>query len=77
MPASITVRIENTKPVELVDFTRSLLALADQFKRDVENDARQDVEVRLYVTELRTGSLVAELAALNPDDLRPIGGAAA
>lgn len=61
--ASITVTIENQQPVELIDFTRSLLALGDQFKRDIENKG-DGFEGKLYVKELRKGSLVAELMVI-------------
>lgn len=65
-PAStITVKIENKSPVELIDFTRSLLALGDEFRRQVEGRA-ENFEGKLYVKELRQGSLVAELMVLAP-----------
>lgn len=62
---TITVTIENQRPVELIDFTRSLLALGDQFKREVEGNA-SGFESKLYVKELRKGSLVAELIVMVP-----------
>jgi len=74
-PSSIVVRIENTQPVELIDFTRSLLSLGDQFKREIEAKS-DEMEVKLYVKELRPGSLVAELAALDPNFLGYAAGAA-
>ncbi len=60
---SITVKIDNKKPVELVDFTKSLLALGDEFHRRVAGRA-EGFEGRLYVKELRKGSLVAELTVI-------------
>jgi hypothetical protein len=63
--ATITVRIANERPVELLDFTNSLMALGAQFQRDVA--ARADgFEGKLYVKELRQGSLVADLVVLAP-----------
>lgn len=63
--ATITVRIANEHPVELLDFTNSLMALGAQFQRDVA--ARPDgFEGKLYVKELRQGSLVADLLVLAP-----------
>lgn len=62
---TITVTIQNQRPVELVDFTRALLALGAEFHRQV--DARSEgVDGKLYVKELRKGSLVAELMVVVP-----------
>ncbi len=62
---TITVTIENQHPVELIDFTRSLLALGDEFRREVEAKA-EGFDGKLYVKELRNGSLVAELMVIAP-----------
>lgn len=64
MSGSLIVTIDNKQPVELLDFTRALLAVGDQFKRDMEADASVELEVKLYVKELRKGSLIAELVPL-------------
>lgn len=62
---TITVTINNKQPVELLDFTRSLLALGEEFRRSVhEKDPK--ISAKLYVKELRKGSLVAELMVIAP-----------
>lgn len=61
----LTVEIKNSRPVELVDLTVSLAALGESF-RDYAN-ARGDPipdNIRLYVHQLRTGSIIAEMKAL-------------
>lgn len=61
---TIVVKIDNRQPVELVDFTRSLFSLADQFKRDAAFSEGSELDVKLYVKELRPGSIIAELVPL-------------
>lgn len=62
-PASLIYEFKNTKPIELIDFTASLYAVGDQFRSFVARRAPEHVDddVRLYVKEVRTGSIVAEL----------------
>lgn len=61
----LTVEIKNSRPIELVDLTISLSALAQSFK-DYANGAGDPVpdNIRLYIQELRTGSIIAQLSAL-------------
>lgn len=61
----LTVEIKNSRPVELVDLTVSLAAFAESF-RDYANSQGDPIpdNIRLYVQELRTGSIIAELKAL-------------
>lgn len=61
---SLIVRIDNSRPVELSSFTASLAAVGDQFKRFVAHEGGIDPETRLYVHEIRSGSIVAELIEL-------------
>jgi hypothetical protein len=63
---SSAIKIENTRPVELTDLTTSLSSLAAQFRRFAEMngyDIERD-ELRLFVKEIRSGSIEAELMAL-------------
>ncbi len=64
----LSVEIKNIQPIELSDLTQSLNSLADEYRRFIE---RSDVvvdpdQVKLYVKEIKTGSVLAELAALAP-----------
>jgi len=62
----LTVEIKNRRPIELIDLTESFLSLGEEYKRFVA--AHPDVagaqNVRLYIKEIRAGSVVADLVAL-------------
>ena len=62
---TLTIHIENVRPVELLDLTTSLTALAEQFRGFVRRREPIFVEddYRLFVKEVRTGSIVAELVS--------------
>lgn len=64
----ITLKIDNKKPIELLDLTASLAALGSEYLRHIEQEHPEDQasEVRLYVNEIRTGSVLATLAAASP-----------
>lgn len=66
--AKLTIEIKNKQPIELVDLTKSFLSLADEFKRFIENNDPEasEAEVKLYVGEIRSGSVVADLVAISP-----------
>lgn len=60
---NLTIEIKNEVPVELTDLTKSFLSLADEYKRFVakyEHPLVSD-DIRLYVKEIRSGSIVAVL----------------
>lgn len=60
---SLIVEYKNGHPIELLDLTASLSALADQFKRFAAQEGGIAAEARLYVHEIRPGSTIAELVA--------------
>lgn len=64
----LTIELQNDQPVELVDFTNSLLSVADEYKRLMaRSEAVVDTrETRLYVKEIRPGSIVTDLVAYAP-----------
>jgi len=66
--ATLTIVIKNSKPVELADLTRSLLSFADEFTRYIEANEPEAVagEVKLYIKEMKSGSIVADLVAISP-----------
>ena len=61
----LRVEIRNSRPVDVADLATSLASLGAAF-RDFANDAGDPLpdNIRLYVHELRTGSIIAELSAL-------------
>lgn len=58
----------NKKPIELLDLTSSLAAFGAEYLRHLEFDDPESEasEVRLYINEIRTGSLLATLMAASP-----------
>lgn len=70
MPADtkLTIEINNRQPVELLDLTNSFTSFADEYRRFVQ--ARDVItyadDVRLYVKEVRSGSIIVDLVALSP-----------
>ncbi|WVT72609.1 hypothetical protein QM996_13960 [Sinorhizobium chiapasense] len=59
----LRIEFKNTKPIELVDLTTSFTALAESF-RDFANSKTEDPHpnnLRLYVKEIRSGSVIADL----------------
>lgn len=64
--AVLTVEVKNSQPVDLIDLTNSLAAFAEAF-RDYASDNTGDPlpdNLRLYVKEIRSGSIIADLIAL-------------
>lgn len=59
----LVVTIHNSKPVELVDLTKSLSALGSQFDSYIKEHATtaEMKKTKLYVKEVRKGSIVIEL----------------
>ena len=66
--AELTIEVKNTRPVELLDLIASLTALANEYLRHFQrsNEENSACEGRLYVKEIRKGSIVAELIAASP-----------
>jgi len=58
----LIIHIENKKPIELMDLTKALVALANQFNDYVKNTANiPNREAKLYVKEIKTGSVILDL----------------
>lgn len=64
----LTIEIKNKHPVELVDLAQSMMALSDEYRRFLaKHDACIDADdVKLYIKEIRSGSIITELVALAP-----------
>jgi len=68
MPDSVTIltiEYKNQQPVELTDLTSSLTAISNQYKRFVKSHAlinpEEGVDVKLYIKEMKSGSIIADL----------------
>ncbi len=70
--AMLTVEIKNRRPIELGDFSLSFAALGEEFKRQIESLEPEvaAADVRLYIKEVRSGSVVADLVAIAPHTLQ-------
>lgn len=66
--ARLIVEINNKRPVELVDLARSMTAFGNEYRRFLVTHAPEAdaTDVRLYVKEIRAGSIITELVALAP-----------
>src|SRR6266446_3921643 len=64
----LSIEIKNTQPIELVDLTESLIGFADEYKRHIaiSDPSALPEEIKLYVKEMRTGSIIADLIAIAP-----------
>lgn len=62
----LIIEINNKQPLELLDLTKSLVALASQFNSYVSKngDSKENREAKLYVKEIRSGSVILELIEL-------------
>ncbi len=59
----LVIKIDNKKPVELIDLTKSLVSIANQFSQYVtkEGVSKEEREAKLYLKEIKTGSIIVEL----------------
>lgn len=64
----LRVTICNSKPIELVDLTSSLLSMADEYRRFLisESGPCAAEEIKLYIKDIKSGSIITELFAAAP-----------
>lgn len=64
----LIIEIKNERPIELIDLTESLLSVGDEYKRFIAANPEfaDSPGLKLYVKEIRAGSIVTELMALAP-----------
>lgn len=62
----LLIEIKNTQPIELIDLTRSLIALCNQFNVHTSaiSNSSEIREGKLYVKEIKTGSIILSLVEL-------------
>lgn len=67
-PVRLQLHLEVRRPVELIDLTLAFSSFARQYRKYLLRSMKQnrkdvsDDDVKLYVTEIRSGSVVAEMA---------------
>jgi hypothetical protein len=64
----LTVNIKNRQPVDLIDFAQSMISLGAEYSdfiAESQNHLISD-EIKLYIKEIRPGSIITELIALAP-----------
>lgn len=62
--AVLTVELKNSKPIDLIDLTTSLMALAQSFQDyAVAHTGEPQEAMKLYVRDIRQGSVIADLVA--------------
>lgn len=66
--ATLTIHIQNKKPVDLFDLTESLQAVARQYQKFLEESEEYSTSdaTRLYVQEVKSGSIIIILKDLVP-----------
>lgn len=60
----LVIEYRNEKPLELLEYSASISALGDQFKRTISDEGRVDETARLFIDQIRPGSVITELVAL-------------
>ncbi len=63
----LRIELKNKRPIDLVYLTDSLISLNNEYRRFIQSkNLKYTKETRLYVKEIRTGSIVTELVDLIP-----------
>lgn len=64
----LVIEIKNQQPIELIDLAQSMLGIGAEYRDYLSKHASHISadEARLYVKEVRTGSVITELVALAP-----------
>lgn len=62
----LIIEIKNEQPLELMDLTKSFVSIANQFNGYAAKfgDSKENREAKLYVKEIRSGSVIMELIEL-------------
>lgn len=60
----LTIKISNSEPVEVSDFAKSMMSLANDYENISTSNPKQPA--KLYIKEIRNGSIIAVLAPIAP-----------
>ena len=60
---SLRIEIRNKKPIELIELTKSFIAISNQFTKYASKNASTEIEkeARLYIKEIKSGSVILDL----------------
>lgn len=74
MTEKMIIEIKNSEPVELISYTTSLLSLADEYRTCIyqTQGAPSADDSKLYIKQIKPGSIVTELIAQSPGVLPAI-----
>ncbi|OAM31631.1 hypothetical protein A7P96_04930 [Eikenella sp. NML03-A-027] len=61
---TLIVKINNSEPVELADFAKSMMSLANDYQSRQTADPK--LPAKLYIKEIKSGSIIAALAPMMP-----------
>lgn len=66
--AKLTIKIDNTRPVEIMDFTESFKSIGNQYYKFLSESEHFKLSktTKFYIKEVRTGSIITELTDLVP-----------
>jgi hypothetical protein len=60
---SLRIEIRNKQPIELIELTKSFIAISNQYTAYASNNASTEIEreARLYIKEIKSGSVILDL----------------
>lgn len=63
----LVIDLKNKRPVDLIDLTGAYMGFADEYRRFIarNNSLIPGDDVRLYIKEIRSGSIITDLVALS------------
>ena len=66
--AMLQVRINNTQPIDLIDYAQSMLSLGNEYSDFIMKDDNhlKPEDIKLYVRQIITGSIITDLVAIAP-----------
>lgn len=61
MPVVLTLKIDNSQPIELNDFVGAFTSLAREYRAQVRGNPEFEDDAEIFVKEVRKGSIIADL----------------
>lgn len=64
-PVVLTLTLNNSQPIPLSSFVKAFTSLAEEYSKAVREDAEfEDSDAEIYVKEVRSGSIIADLVPI-------------
>ncbi|WP_170404347.1 hypothetical protein [Ruegeria arenilitoris] len=60
-PVVLTLKIDNSQPIELSDFVGAFTSLAREYRTQIRDNPDYEDDAQIYVKEVRKGSIIADL----------------